>query len=103
LTTPNGMDAPEAMQSLKKDLPQQHFHLNRIYRLYHPAMKREEKGQPTEPATLGETKRCCSDRCYGRAAIHWKDELAACARDVSVGIIDTGVDLRHPAFGDGSI
>jgi subtilisin family serine protease len=30
--------------------------------------------------------------------IQWRDDLAACASDARIGIIDTGVDLRHPTF-----
>jgi minor extracellular protease Epr len=104
LTAPPGVDALDALEQLRKDLPAERFLLNRIYRLYHPAMREEdEKSQRTEPATFESTKRCTGDRCYGRALIHWKDSLASCARDLKVGVIDTEIDPKHPAFGGRNI
>ena len=41
---------------------------------------------------------CPSERCFGSALIKWQPALAACARDVKVGIIDTGFDKGHPAL-----
>src|SRR5205809_343587 len=41
---------------------------------------------------------CDSQRCYGPALIKWHPELAACTAGVKIGIIDTGVDVPHPAL-----
>jgi subtilisin family serine protease len=30
--------------------------------------------------------------------MNWQPQLAACAREVKIGIIDTGIDTSHPAF-----
>ena len=41
---------------------------------------------------------CPSERCFGSALIKWQPRLAACARDLKIGIIDTGFDKAHPAL-----
>jgi hypothetical protein len=97
LTTPDGMDALQAVALLRRELPAEHFHLNRLYHPYYQANKDEtDKGQRTEPAA-GAGK-CVGDRCYSKTVIRWKDNFSRCARDVRVGIIDTDIDLGHPTF-----
>lgn len=97
LTTPDGMDALQAVALLRRELPAEHFHLNRLYRPYYQANKDEtDKGQRTEPAT-GVAK-CTGDRCYSKTVIRWKDNFSRCARDVRVGVIDTDIDIGHPTF-----
>ncbi len=44
------------------------------------------------------TGACTPERCFGVSAINWQPQLAACARGIKIGIIDTGVDAKHPAF-----
>ncbi len=97
MTVPQGLDALQAMRLLEQSLPGEHFQLNRLYRLYQPATKEDREARPGSPATLG-GKKCGTDRCYAQAAIQWKDHFSACARDVKIGVIDTGFDLHHPAF-----
>ncbi|NJO23758.1 MAG: S8 family serine peptidase [Sphingomonadales bacterium] len=41
---------------------------------------------------------CLSERCFGVSVINWRPQLAACARGVKIGVIDTGIDKSHPAF-----
>ena len=97
LRVPSGMDALEALALLRRALPEEQFHLNRLYRPYHPAMKAGDAvKEPPQPA--GRAADCSSDKCFSRAAIQWKSSLASCARDVRIGVIDTEVDLRHPTF-----
>jgi len=104
LAVPPEIDALDAIELLKRDLPGEHFSLNRIYRLYHPATGGEnDEAQHTEPSTFEQSKRCKDDRCYGRDLISWKSSLAPCARGLKVGVIDTEIDLRHPAFGGRNI
>lgn len=99
LTVPPGVDALDALELLKQDLPAGRFLLNHLYRLYFPASKNDSGKEPgAEPAVLGGVGKCGADRCYAKAAIGWKDGFAACARGVRVGVIDTDIDLRHPAF-----
>ncbi len=43
---------------------------------------------------------CPAERCFAPALINWQPQFAACARDVKIGVIDTGHDRSHPAFVD---
>ncbi len=97
-TTPPGMDAIEALHLLRREWPAGQFHLNRLYHPYHLANKdgggSDEEGTPAAKGTGS----CSSDHCFGRSAIGWKEEFARCAKGVTIGVIDTDVDLRHPTF-----
>jgi hypothetical protein len=99
LIAPEALGAPEALELLRRELPADRFQLNRVYRTYRLAAKDDSgAGESTEPARLQPGRACVEDRCYGRAAIRWVDEFARCARGITVGVIDTDVDLAHPAF-----
>lgn len=98
LRTPRGMDAQAAMHQLRRGMPAGQFHLNRLYRPYLPATKQHIPGQRTRPARLGLATPCQADHCYGRNAIQWKPRFATCTKGVPIGVIDTSMDLRHPAF-----
>jgi hypothetical protein len=98
LLTPGRQDAISALALLRKELPGEHFQLNRLYRLYLPMEGLDAQTGRTEPARSGIVGRCEGDRCYGRKAIQWKDDFAHCAKALRVGLIDTDIDLRHPAF-----
>lgn len=37
-------------------------------------------------------------RGYGRRLVGWPSHLARCARNARLGMVDTGIDLGHPAF-----
>jgi hypothetical protein len=41
---------------------------------------------------------CAAERCFASALIRWQPQLGACARDMRIGVIDTGYDKSHPAF-----
>jgi hypothetical protein len=71
-----------------RDLP------NRIIDQYRGAG--ESSGEPLLPA--GKRHGCDAARCYGPAMIGWHSDLTTCARNVVVGIIDTGLDAKHPAL-----
>jgi hypothetical protein len=99
LTAPEGMDTLQALALLRRELPAEYFHLNRLYRPYQPATKDDtEKVQRTQPAGPGDGRKCLDDKCYSKAAIHWRDNLAPCTRDVGIGVIDTDIDIQHPTF-----
>ncbi len=97
MIVPKSMDALEAVNFLKGHLPGEQFHLNRLYRLYQPAMKGGIETGDVQPVSAS-GKKCGADRCYAPAVMRWNDNFSSCARNVKVGIIDTAVDLKHPAF-----
>ncbi len=97
MTLPPGLDPAQGMRLLQQNLPGERFQVNNLYRVYQPAMKQDGEGRPARLAIPGEIK-CGGDRCYAQEAIHWKDRFSSCARNVKIGVIDTGFDLRHPAF-----
>ncbi len=94
---PHGLDPAQAMRLLQENLPGENFQLNRLYHLYQPAMKEDREVRHASPATLGGSK-CSEDRCYAQTAIQWNDRFSSCARNVKIGVVDTGFDLHHPAF-----
>ena len=98
LYAPTGLDSLRAITLLRRELPRDAFYLNRIYRPYNTAQDDPGGAQDPPPGQPGGDGGCVGDKCYGRAAIGWKERLADCARGTNVGVIDTDVDLRHPAF-----
>ncbi len=104
LYAPEGLDALQAIALLRRELPRESFHLNRIYRPYHTATTGDPDGKPqTDHGGSQGGGKCPGDRCYSRTAIGWKDKFADCARGINVGVIDTDVDLKHPTFADQKI
>ncbi len=98
LHAPPGMDAVHGQQLLNKELPGHRFELNKVYRLYRAAMR--EDGGRKQPAQPSAAAPCPAERCFAREVIQWHDKLSVCARGLKVGIIDTAIDLSHPAFKD---
>lgn len=98
LSPPDGLGALRSIALLRRELPRESFYLNRIYRPYNPATE-DSNEKDREPSDKSDAPgKCTGDRCFGRAAIGWGDRVADCARGVNVGVIDTDVDLAHPAF-----
>jgi hypothetical protein len=97
LYTPTGIDSLRAITLLRRELPRDAFHLNWIYRPYNAAQD-DPEGPQIPPDQPGGGGGCVGDKCYGRAAIGWNEKLNGCARGINVGVIDTDVDLGHPAF-----
>jgi hypothetical protein len=97
LLAPPNLDAIRAHELLSKELPGQRFELNKIYRLYRASM-REVPGAHVPGDTPSSTEGCPPERCFSRKLIQWDDQLSACARGLRIGVIDTGFDVRHPAF-----
>lgn len=117
LATPDTQNAVIARTTLHEELPTDGFGLNHIY-----AAGRVTASAPTNtvpkgtdpgdggkappvpstpsPGFNGERRAggCAPDRCFGISVINWQPQLAACARGIKIGIIDTGVDKNHPAF-----
>jgi Subtilase family len=106
LETPPVFAAPAAVNNLHEALPGDGFALNKVYVPY----KTTSDATPSSPNTpapikpaipdspTGRGSPCSAERCYGPAIINWRPQLAACAREVKIGVIDTGIDANHPAF-----
>lgn len=101
LQPPEGMSAAEARALLNRELPKGSFAPNQKYRIYRTASGTDQLKADTRPATMrpaGGPEDCNGDHCFGRTVIGWRPELHACANGVRIGIIDTSVDVTHPAF-----
>jgi len=95
LRVPESANAINGRDTLFDLLPEGGFALNRVYAHYRLSMGRQ--GSAASVAAQG-GKGCPAERCFGSALIDWQPRLAACARDVRVGVVDTGFDQTHPAF-----
>lgn len=98
LIVPSDMTVSDALNLLQKELPDNNFYPNRIYRIYIPAANDDDPGENEIETEGSGDAPCMKDRCYGRQAIRWRDDFAKCARKLKIGIIDTHVDVRHKAF-----
>jgi subtilase family protein len=96
LRPPESMNAINGRDWLHDLLPEAGFTLNRVYAHYRPGMG--PRGSASSATTLQSGKGCPTERCFGSVLINWQPRLAACARDVRVGVVDTGFDQAHPAF-----
>jgi hypothetical protein len=95
LVVPPHLDIAQARVALQQIAPDTALSLNQQYRLY-PQAKGESSRISQEPARP--TGGCTADRCYGAPAIGWQGDLGVCARDLKIGVIDTGIDGSHPAL-----
>jgi subtilisin family serine protease len=92
---PPHLDIAQARVALQQVAPDSTLSFNQQYRLY-PHAKGESSQISLEPARA--TGGCTPDRCYGAQMIGWQGDLGVCARDLKIGIIDTGIDGSHPAL-----
>ena len=99
LVPPPGMDVMTAKEILSQDLPAESFGINQKYRIYKTAT-----GTTPDQLNASAAARdaghlpCDADHCFGRNLIGWKGSPETCAVHARIGIIDTAVDLAHPAF-----
>jgi len=112
LRVPENVNAINGRDQLFDLLPAGGFALNRVYAHYRPSMGRQgsgdgsgdrsgsgpEAGSGASLTAPGSGKGCPAERCFGSTLINWQPRLAACARDMRVGVVDTGFDRAHPAF-----
>jgi hypothetical protein len=98
LLVPANVDEDEARAALAKALPGRHFGLNKVYSGYSTATASKTKSAKSSDGEAGADPRCSGDRCYGRVMIGWQTELESCQAGASIGMIDTGIDVDHPAF-----
>jgi hypothetical protein len=96
LTVPTHMDPVQAKSLLQESNPGAGVDLNRTYQLV-PSAKEEDSGRAS-PDPARPIGGCASERCYGAVTIGWQAPLAACASDLKIGVIDTGIDGSHPAL-----
>ena len=90
--TPIGMDAKNARNWLRRELPNDRFEYNQTYRHYHAATGGDDFDPPGYVAPPLKSSPCGSDRCYAAVAINWSSRVSTCAKGVRVGVIDTAVD-----------
>ena len=109
LTPPAGSDAIAARTLLEQtsraenSLVDATLTLNRVYRPYRAATAERETSVDGDRVRQATTGGCSPERCYASPAIGWRNELRGCARGFKVGVIDTAVDHRHPAFADAHV
>ncbi len=83
-------DIASLFSRLSNQMQSTDFVFNYVYR---PVGNLSDVGQG-----VSGTKGCTPQRCYGYTMVGWQPQLAECAADIKVGVIDTGYDKRHPAF-----
>jgi hypothetical protein len=92
---PGAPNAWEVQRELEAIFPGQSFGLNFIYKPYHA-----QAGVPREPAPAPQyaAKGCTAESCPWLKPMAWREALATCAADLTIGMIDTRVDENHPGF-----
>jgi Subtilase family len=98
LGAPQGVSLVEARELLRTELPSDQFGLNYAYRPYHYATGDKENAQRPHGVRKASVGGCDTERCYGPAVIGWQPALRACTKGARIGVIDTSVDLGHPAL-----
>ncbi len=94
---PKGLSLSEAEQVLSQQVPGVQLGLNRKYRIYRAAM-RSPAAKHAPNAAMTDGRACEKDHCLGREIIGWRSGLTKCAARLRIGIVDTAVDMSHPAF-----
>ncbi len=101
LQAPANMSADVAETLLNEKVPDANVTVNRKYRLFKTATGDDAGGRelPAVSAGAGGSVSCGIDHCFGRDIVGWKPALKSCvSQGLKIGIIDTSVDLKHPAF-----
>ena len=97
LSIPQSMNIFQAMAALQQTAPDTALYANQQYRL-HPQSNDDGASARPSPEAAKPTGGCSPEHCYGATAIGWQDHLRVCARDLKIGVIDTGIDGSHPAL-----
>ena len=100
LVAPPGMTAKDAQTLLNTEVPEATVAINQKYSIYRTATGTgvDEHVVPATVAPQGSALSCGLDRCFATDIVGWKPELRSCATGLKIGIIDTSVDVTHPAF-----
>ena len=93
LQVPPGTDTQAAARVLRIALPGQIVALNSLYHIYEGA-----SGGPDVADNSAKPPNCTGETCKPWSVIGWKSFLRGCSSGVKIGMIDTGVDTRHPAL-----
>ena len=94
LRTPSGANTQTAYKLLTNLYTKGAVHYNRRYRLDRAA--RNSGWQTT--VTSQQPRKCSLERCYGPATVQWHNRLSRCTQGLRIGVIDTAVETKHPAF-----
>jgi minor extracellular protease Epr len=97
LSIPQGLDIFQAMAALQQVAPDTALTVNQKYHV-HPESNDGDAFARPSPEAAKPAGGCSPERCYGATAIGWHDHLRGCARDLKIGVIDTGIDGSHPAL-----
>ena len=102
LVLPDGMSVAAARAALRESDSDSVFAANRRYQPYRTATAPADNasGKPRDAIRASTGNGCSPERCFGAQAIGWKSELRSCTKGLKVGVVDTMVDHRHPAFDD---
>lgn len=96
LQTPPGVDANQAQAMLRQAMPKEKFETNKVYRNY---QTRGSTGSAHSVTDASPRLTCTGSRCIPRDLIKWSPEsLGTCSTGIAVGVLDTGLDVSHPAF-----
>jgi hypothetical protein len=91
-----GFTDAELERELHKMAPFSQSFPNFEYSIYMGTLG-ESEGETRKPMDAT-SQPCPSSTCFGTELIKWQNALAACARNVKIGIIDTSFDTDHPTF-----
>lgn len=95
LEAPSNANVVTSINKLEEAIPDSAFTLNRFYVPY----RLGASGDGASPGnSLKPGAGCDPSRCFAASLINWRPQLATCAQNVKIGIIDTGVDETHPAI-----
>jgi hypothetical protein len=98
LTSPSSLGRSAARELLATHFVKSSFETNQTHVIYEPAGDEETSRRDGTAFPGLRAGQCREDRCFGRVAICWNDELSLKARRLKIGIIDTAIDLDHPSF-----
>jgi Subtilase family len=98
LSAPQGVGLGDARELLRTQLPSDQFGLNYAYRPYRYAAGDKEDAPRPHGVRKASVGGCDSERCYGPSVIGWQPALRTCTKGARIGVIDTSIDLGHPAL-----
>lgn len=98
LVSPSSLGRSAARELLATHLKRANFESNQTHIIYEPAGDEAQAARDSNAPPGLRAGQCREDRCFGRVSVCWNDDLSMKAKRLKIGIIDTPVDLDHPAF-----